>query len=429
LKGFPTPDTIISSDAFMNWCEAVEEYVEAFSNDLCARIALEQRRGCRDFRIIQGLVRRRMISHAEELGFYPIKKAKELENKILLFAKLSESDINSLCEGTHSYVLDGRRVSVHLKRTDEFIKAEENLSRYFSDKAAAVWVKYDYLPHLTFPFLPYSRKFIEIEVGGERAPEDTIKIRSALNLDRFEFDAKTTFKAGSLRRDLLPVWNVFATSIVVGPQVLVDDDGTFFWQPRESDPLRTKDIHVLHGAVDKRGNAIKINYSSGRLVSELRFHRIDFSVIETVESVPKFFDLPVVGEKEPSLTDHYWYRTFLQAAQLTKRDIGFLLDLVPETRGLFELVDIEVNPCSETQIDRMLSDERPFFDHLWYLRRDEPLRSLSLEEIKVLTIHLKPKASVSEAPAFLIEDLANYFASICALFLPMNFDCQGVIRK
>jgi hypothetical protein len=430
MSRVPDPKDIISSDAFKVWCEATDEYVKTFENELIQRIAKAQRRHFSRPRILQALAPLEVVHHLEAKNFYPLVDPRDLKDKCLLFAPISNSRIESLCRGEHAYIAKEHRLSVRLRRSLVFVERERELLRYFGEDADSTLAKRYYLPDLSFPFLPYSRKFLELELTGQHSPLDEHYVREQFSAGDLLLASGQTASELNITRSSIPIWNILSKKQSLGSQVGYQaETGRYVWHPSENDEdFRNEHLLIIHRAHDKMGNSVKFTWRDRRLESELQPRVIEYSIIKEVSQIPEILSHPVVGSEQPDARDNFWYRTFLQSASLTQRDLDFLLNLLPETRGKLRRTEIQLEDCNESMFSDFVSHSRPFFDYLWYLDFGDMTRQLGKRAMKVLSIHFEAAESAPEKLDFLLEDRANYFTSICKLHLPMNIECRGYLR-
>jgi hypothetical protein len=161
----PVPDEkdIITSDAFRSWCRAVNDYIQDFENRMIRKIAESRESPKRHAGVVQALCPKPFLSQLEDIGLFPMPRYNVDPDTQLLFAPFSESKLSKLSKGNHYLRLNGQEIPVQLKRTHAFLENERKLFCYFNDHMVDYWAKHECLQDLRFPFLPYSRKFIEIE--------------------------------------------------------------------------------------------------------------------------------------------------------------------------------------------------------------------------------------------------------------------------
>lgn len=430
MSRIPDPKTIISSDAFKVWCESTDNYLKSFENELIQRIAKAQRRYFSRPRIMQALAPLEFLQQLKEKRLYPLVDPGKLKDKCLLFAPVSNSHIENLCRGKHAYTAKGHRLSVRLSRSLVFVEREKELSRYFGEDVNSTLVKEYYLPDLSFPFLPYSRKFLELELIGQYSPHDENFVREHFSAGDLLLQGGQTASDLNITKSLIPVWNVYSRKVTLGIQVGQTEKGSYVWHPGKKDEdFKEDDILIIHRALDRQGNPVKFTWRDRCLESELKPHVVECSNIKEVNQVPGILSYPVIGSKQPDIVGNFWYRTFLQSASLTQRDLDFLLSLLPETRGSLRRTEIQVENCSDSKFNDFVSQSRAFYDYLWYLDFGDMTRELGKRAMKVLSIHFEAAESDPKELDFLLEERANYFASICKLHLPMNIECKGYLRN
>lgn len=426
MKTLPNPDTIIRSDAFAAWCRSVNEYIENFEEQIIEKIADKRQPAFQRAAIVQGVCPKAFLAQLEELGLFPMPRADGHDTSILLFAPFPESKLEALSRSTHTLRYLDQQIPVRLQRSKAYLNNESELCCYFNDHMIEYWAKHEYLHDLSFPFLPYSRKFLELEISPEvknnlvQNPDGTALLESLI------LNSGLPAREKKMSVDLVPVWNVRARRLTAGPQVSSTPEGLWVWQPRSGDILDQGKEHIIHRAFDKAGNPVPVRMNQGRIESDLKFHTLEFSTIHEVKHLPSILTYPVVGTHKANTADNYWYRNFFQSISFTHSDLAILIQLLPETREYLRLSDVELVQCSQTVYDRLVSDERPFFDHLWYLGADRQTSSLGISGVRLLELALEPLKNDDEDGAFLIEDRVNYFASICNLYLPVGVGCWGV---
>lgn len=426
----PSADHVDDSDAFSHWAEEMTQYLERIEESLVQQVALEQLSGGDGPLIHQGVVD--IDKHGTTYrahGFHPVLDDDAGQRSSRL-ARLSESALRSLCEGRHYYHHDGQRIPVYFRRSEQYLAREQDLSHFFGS-ARGLFAKQQFLPLLTFPFLPYHRKYVEVvDEEGQPVPVSR-RLPRTLFPEKIELvDVPSETASSIVHRTTRPVWNVSTSTMYVANQVHEAADGYWEWTPQASD-FRTDSTLIIH-EVRKRGLADPIpsmHAGSDRIVSRFEFDEIRFSEIEPLRAVPpaSLFLLPVVSHRALDRGALYWFRSFVQSFQLTRGDVEMLLSLVPVTRDRFRVLDIHATPCpSETSQD--LSDGTfRFWDPLWYVRPDRSAAtgSANLTQLN-LTLGLRPDA---EARADLLdEDRVHFFAALCGLFLPAHVLCRGVFE-
>jgi hypothetical protein len=428
MPTLPNPDSVIRSDAFATWCRAVNDYIENFEDQIIEKIAEKRQPAFQRSGIVQGVCPRTFLAQLEEIGLFPMPRADESHAGLLLFAPLPESMLNTLCQGTHSLCYLDQQIQVRLKRSTAYLNSERELCCYFDDRMIEYWAKHEYLQDLCFPFLPYSRKFLELELPAavknslSREPDSTTIVQ-CLTLN----DGRPANEAG-MRVDLVPVWNVRARRLTAGPQVSRTGEGLYVWQPRSGDILDQGKNHIIHRALDQHGNPVAVRMNQGRIESDLKFHTLEFSTIHDVQHLPSILTYPVVGTRKVNLADNYWYRNFFQSISFTHSDLAILLQLLPETKGYLHLARTELGQCSQTIYNKLVSDQRPFFDYLWYLDSDKQVSSPEISGVRLLELSLEPLVDKDKNGEFLLQDRVNYFVSVCRMYLPVILECWGGLR-
>lgn len=428
MSRFTDSKNVTNSEAFRSWCESAEAYIGNFENELIEKIATKLQPISKRPRIIQGLCPKPYIAQLEELGLFPMPLADEINDRNLFFAPLSESDIDSLCQGTHTLLHAGQQLPARLKRSKAYLNNEKELSCYFGDHMIAFWAKRNYLPDLGFPFLPYSRKFLQLELPQEVISDYHKSLTNGTILDKLRLQNGRLAAEAKLRADLVPVWNVRGQRLTVGPQVDSTEKGHHVWRPRSTDFMNQGESHIVHRAFDRWGNPVSIIMNAGRIESELKFHTLELSTLHKVKHLPSIMTYPVEGAQTVNVSDNFWYRNFFQSMSLTRSDLDVLLRLLPETDSYLRIRSIELGRCSQSLFNRFKSHDRSFFDYLWYLEAAKQTSALTISDISVLELEFEPLKEKNGDDAFLLEDRANYFTSICKLHLPVTVECWGEVR-
>jgi hypothetical protein len=432
MPRLPEPKTTIeTSHAFMSWCGDVLEYLKSFEDKLSERIAEDQLHKSFLPRILQGVAPEKERDQLANKNFYPLEVPKK--DIIFLFSPLSNSEIEKISLQEHAYDLDGKSLQVKLNRSHVFIDREKDFSCHLGDEGASTYAKEIFLPDLSFPFLPYSRKFLDVQIMSEVTPIEKSRFLSDFSLDNLVLQGGHTARDLKMETGLIPYWNMLTKKENVGSGVS-GMEGLFRWSiPPEEDKnadLRKGSPHIVHRALREDGTPAPITFRDPCFESQWEFKYIYYSIIREINTIPTdMFNYPVLGSQELNLKDSFWYRNFLQSAKLTQRDIDFFLNLLPEVkRGFYRSKPVFVENCSGERLKEMMGEKRKFNDYLWYLKSDELEEKTVLEEIKLMVIKLKA-SSIEDEMKFLLEDRINYFASICSLFLPMNFECIGYLQS
>jgi hypothetical protein len=428
MKTFPDHKAVIHSNAFASWCKASRDYFENFENQLLEKIAAARQPASQRPRIIQALCPSRFLAQLEEIGLFPMPQVEGKHTGLSLFAPLTESRLNTLCQGVHSLRYLDQQIPVRFKRNKAYLENEKELCCYFNDRMVEYWAKHEYLPDMSFPFLPYSRKFLDLELPAAFRNRLSQESNSSAIIENLILKDGLPAKEVKMRADLVPVWNVRARRLTTGPQVSSTADGLYVWQPRSGDILDQDKDHIIHRAFDRNHNQVAVRMNHGRIESDLKFHTLEFSTIYDVTHLPSILTHPVVGTKKINVADNYWYRNFFQSISFTHSDLAILLQLLPETKGYLRLAKIELGQCSETIYNQLVSDKRPFFDYLWYLGAGRQASSLGISGLRLLEMALEPLGDRDGDVAFLVEDRVNYFSSVCNLYSPVTVECWGAIQ-
>ena len=425
----PNPKSVINSTAFRIWCEAVKEQLDNIENTMIRRIAESQRREFTQPPIIQGLAPIEFASQLAEKWFFPMIDIKDFCKEGLLFAPLSNTELEKLSGEIHTYRVENKRLPIKLVRSKIFFPLERRLSCHFGDEEASTWAKFTYLPDLSFPFLPYSRKFLSLEL-----PKNFTSMEQKMIIEKFSpeslmlKDGRTGRDVG-IANDLIPVWNVKSGNVTVGNRVSAASDGLYQWQPNANDSLYEGDTYIIHCARDIAGNPVEICMSGGKFVSEFRFHRLEYSIIKEIDKFPSIFRYTVIGNEKIDAADNFWYRNYLQTTWITEKDIVQFLELIPVTRRTLKLVKIEMVDFSENDSRLFKYDDRKFFDHMWYIGRLDLETKFDFQSKKGISMHFEFLKNEDDNLFFIAEDIMNYFTSFCKLQMPDNTLCYSYLTK
>jgi hypothetical protein len=424
----PNPKTVINSKAFQIWCESVEEHLDNLENTMIRRIAEAQRREFTQPPIVQALAPIDFTSQLAEKWLFPMIDIKDFREKGLLFAPLSNTELDKLSGAKHTYRVDNKQFPVKLVRSKIFFPLERRLSCHFGNEEVAACAKFTYLPELSFPFLPYSRKFLELEFSGKLTSLEQKMIFENFSPESLVLQDGRTGKDVGIVNDLIPVWNVKSGNVTVGNRVSATPEGLYQWHPNANDSLYEGDTYIIHCAKDVANNKVNIWMSGKRLVSEFRFHRLEYSIIKGINNFPSILRLPVVGNEKINATDNFWYRNYLQTTMLTEKDIVQLIEMIPATKGRFKLIKVELNDLSEYEFKNLNEINGPFLDFLWYLYEDVG-NQFSRKDMKTLLMFFKVTNEKDKFLDFIDEDIMCFFTSICKIHLPSNINCWGYLER
>jgi hypothetical protein len=422
MPRLPETSTIRDTAAFAHWAEAASAYIEQIETGMLHRVALEQREPIPSPRIRQTVLEPATFPGSfQDYRFFPMESPGEPTHH-LFFAQLAESEIVQLCRRIHSYRnAGGESIPVRFRRFQGYFGHERQLATHLG-RVDPVFNKQLHLPSLRFPFLPYTRKFLELVTEAGRPLPGPIYLHHVQLIDR---------PAGlkdRLVQGYVPVWNV-VTSTKFLQHVDPQPDQRWTWQPLPND--FESEVPVIIHEVRKR-NAPPlppgtVRFADGRRIeSNYAFDEIVYSeILEVPRVLPGAFDAcPVVGAHIGEAVDLHWHRLFLQSMQLTRSDLYALLSMIPEVAGRFSIDRLSIEPATRDALDRR------FTDYLWYHERgltaDDSGASLPGTE-QVLRIALKPWPHNETERDFLEEDRVHYFASICSLFLPFWMRVEGVL--
>ncbi len=428
----------VYSSAFLEWCQELDKGLARSEQRIASRIAESQRYHKPRPRVYEAVLPDSLKDKAAERGLYPIRDDPS-DRKVLLFAPLDTAEIESLEKGEHEYHSeDGGIVPLRLKRSSRFIEPERDFAAYFSHEGMASWAKREYLPLLTFPFLPYSRKFLDVEFGAPDG-QGAAQVPANLDLGRIVLEDGVTARDRGLLRDWQPFWNVFFTTTNVGAAVERDSGPNYSWRPRADDPLSPGRLYVLHRAFDGGGKPVPIELREGAFVSDTKFMKLQFSVVgefsdEQFRNIEQLVEqrrieerFSILGREDVGETELFWYRNFLQSLHITKKDVSFLLGLLPETRNRLTFWDSFLAKPSPQQYQGFVEKGRWFYDYLWYLGEAESFGHADPDTMRFLRLLFRRK-KVPDREAALAGECANYMASICRQFLPPYFECRGFLE-
>lgn len=426
MNKLPEPSTIKDSMAFVHWCEEAGRYIEQFETQVMQRVALEQRNPVKPPLVYQTVINPEQFPGViQDFRFYKMPAAGEIAHgHNVLFAALSESNIEKLCRETHTFHIEGQDpLSVRFKRSSLFFDAEEKLVRRLG-QIDPIYARQLHFSTLSYPFLPYTRKFVTmVQENGQPVRAPFFLSQLALQPELVELREKL------LGPGMCPVWNVLTDTKFV-QQVEQPTPDRWIWQPQESD-FRYDVPPIIH-AVRKRNApdfpAGSVAVVEGRRIeSAYAFDEIEYSEIETIpENLPGTLTLyPVAGMSDADDRIQYWYRHFLQGFQLSRSDVAMLVHMLPATHGRFEVRELTVEPIKNTR-ENVFADDR-FKNHLWYLQRNQWLSGFSAEQIRVVSVQCVRTAFGEDNCDFLDEDRIHFLASVIEQHLPAGFMCRGIL--
>ena len=445
MPELPDASQVFNSNDFSVWAREMEQYIALFEQVIAQKVAWQQTKKYAFRPVLQTVINRKDLGFQQigAEGFFEMKLDDlDVPGENLLFLPLSNDTIEELCRKNHIY-FDSESSERHIfrfQRVESFVDQEE-IFRLSNAVSSSLNAKSRFLPNLSFPFLPYSRKFVRIVDEEGKTLTLSRQLPKPLIASNITFEG-VDLETGQIIRsafnaEIVPVWNVSTNSKMVQSWVeLVKHKDTrgHKWRIEEGSFNETVDYTILE--VLHRNKPV---LGTPEITAEYVFHKDPFDRVRfsQVHDVPEKLSNPpfrqwVSGKSNQSIdrTSAYWYRQFIQSFQFTESDILQYLSMIEDAREVLRYDHIRTEKLSDKTLDASQELSLKFSNPLWYLRANQGGVDGSLgafTEVQIVFSLNKESANSSGLPGYIIQDLVNYFCALCGLKLPYGVRCKGVI--
>ena len=361
--------------------EWLERQVDFLSKRIARQIAWDQLSKHRFTTIAQAVLD---IDEVIPPNWFPVIKNNS-EEKSLLFAPITDSEILSLCSTMHTFIPDkGNPIQATLSVFEGF-KEMEAACYQDCTRSKLTIAREVYAPLIQFPFLPFSRKFL------------LVKSQQGESIDLTKGSFEVNNELNHLRTYLLPnrrlFWNLdiipkgFTNRTYIG-----SENGMFKFRP--SDPTFTF-LHSIEGPSGKIDDD-NIEIGEGGYIKTrkkpkgITYTKIFQSMVYDHQQEHHVSFAP----NEISGMHSYWGK-HTSGLGVSLYDIESLLLACPVTAGTFNLDGKTVREDTPAQKT-----------YLWPILENKGTRG----SLNSVILHLKPKVNL---PSYMVEAKAQYFASVC----------------
>jgi|GEM_PF-4887344 len=440
---------------FESWKQATQQHILDMEDVLIQKIAREQIARFENTPIIQTLfdTTSRQITIENLSNFnklYPMDIGDEGLDSPLVFLPFSETQIQKLCNTTHTYSNTEMDIPIVLKRDDYYIDKEKhwgNIISYGFLKNG----KDQFLPHLAFPFLPFSRKYVRIEIDDTAESSTDYTLPEEFEIENIKFNLQNVklneTDISKISNTVVPIWNIKLKELPIGfysrPYTINEENGHRVRLDQIENDLDLKAQHLYH-QVGRKGTGAKTVWSNTASFKNLPIadyknglptpcltstNVIDFVRLSEIHKFTPTNELQENITQWASAVDHilytdlYWFRQFVMAFQLTESDIVKLISMITGQNSPLKLKSISKH--RETPDFLQWQKNQKFSDYTWYLK-DLDAEDELIDQWTIINLNFVIRNN-KFFPDYVVEDFANYIASLCSLYFPFGAKCTASV--